>query len=106
MYRALSMRSSSRSPLPIAGKGQGEDRDFADLEITRHCPHLATASGRGGSSRLFAGAELSRCLRRQEALAEAERGDQCQVLGAADEGFELLVEGLEQIRVLLAEAEA
>src|SRR3546814_8860647 len=51
------------------------------------------------------GAELRRGLGRQEALAEAVRRHQGQVLLAAEERREHLVERLQQVGVLLAEAE-
>src|SRR5260221_13713622 len=55
--------------------------------------------------RLLLAAKLRRRLGRQIALAEADRRHQREMLGRADIGLELLVEGGEQILIFLAESE-
>src|SRR5688572_13964011 len=63
------------------------------------------AGTRQGVVALLGGAELRRRLGRQEVLAEAVRRYQREVLLAADKVLQHCVEGLLQVRVLLAETD-
>src|SRR3546814_6504164 len=66
---------------------------------------LAKGARRGAGLRSPARAQLGGGLGRQEALAEAERRDELDMLGAADELLQLGIEGLVERLVLGAEAD-
>src|SRR5689334_21195811 len=65
-----------------------------------------TTASPNSCERLFTLAELFHGLVRQVVLAEAEGCHQRQMLRRSDEGFELFVEGVVEVLVFLAEAEA
>src|SRR5437667_64185 len=91
---ATSMTMSVRMPMRLAFPDDGSYGAGRVLAPSRHF-----------SASLFALAELFRRLVRQIVLAETKRRHQRQMLRRADESLELLVEGLIEIGIFLAEAE-